>query len=65
MPDLKLCQNCRFFDGPDDGLKTGYCRRYAPKPHIASSATDGTAAAVLFPEVWGGDWCGEWEVRHG
>lgn len=58
------CNNCRWFmelsddsyySGESDGI--GECRRHAP----IAIVTDAKSRIILWPEVAGGDWCGEFE----
>lgn len=58
--DIKQeCANCRFSAWGDHDEFDNYldCRRHAP---IASRSV-----VTGWPVVFIGDWCGDWEARHG
>ena len=62
-PDMdginKECGNCRFSAWGDHDEFDNYldCRRHAP----VASRSVGTG----WPVVFVGDWCGDWDTRHG
>ena len=63
------CKNCIFFT--DDGMEgedVGECHRYPPK--MAMTKRQETLAndientwVGLYPEVFVGGWCGEWQKK--
>ena len=59
MAEKQECDNCRFaskenLDPYDNYAK---CHRHAPQ------VFDGVGTS--WPIVFVGDWCGDWEARHG
>lgn len=50
------CLKCRFCEQLDE--TSGVCRRYAPRPCLASQE-DGSIPSAEWFKVWRGDWCGE------
>lgn len=59
----KNCSNCKF---SSDELQ---CRRYAPRPIMASVSDDDSPQnslppIALWPLVEFDDWCGEWQLEE-
>ena len=55
------CEGCKFYECLYKGSATGYCKRYAPRPFVATNGTD--SAEWTFPTVAAIEWCGEFEQR--
>lgn len=64
------CETCRFWNIDEagdnrDGVVTGGCHRYPPKPFRSpdSDLIDFAADSFSFPIVHAIDWCGEWRAQ--
>lgn len=64
------CGDCEFWDEVD--LDKGECKRYPPLPLLAFEKTGDSYTSYYpfdelseFPEVFSGDWCGEFRPKNG
>jgi hypothetical protein len=56
MNHRKECDNCLYGGKDDDHDNYVECRRHAPR------VFDGVG--TVWPTVYLGDWCGDWETRR-
>ncbi len=49
------CASCHYWYGNRSGDRMGCCRRHSPRTVYGKDQTK-------FPEMWGGEWCGDYRV---
>ena len=53
------CASCHYWYGNRSGDRMGWCRRHSPRTVYGKDQTK-------FPEMWGGEWCGDYrEMKQG
>ena len=56
----RKCYTCKFWSEQyRDEFRDGYCKRHAPVTLITTVYYD--AKKPIFPEMRGGNFCGDWE----
>lgn len=48
-----MCASCHYWYGNRSGDRMGCCRRHSPRTVYGKDQTK-------FPEMWGGEWCGDY-----
>jgi hypothetical protein len=56
--DVKICTNCRYYDGSN-----GLCRRNPPQVYSMGDVHWGFSEHYDWPYVNGTDWCGDWKLN--
>ena len=62
----KRCGNCEFYHTEDQGGDAGQCRFNAPLPTLKSAMMSEKffkEAALTWPNVKPGDWCGQYKEK--
>jgi hypothetical protein len=57
------CDDCLFWDEPDEGRSWGECHRHAPV--VVQVLIDGGGGETRWPATKGGDGCGDGEPTGG
>lgn len=47
------CASCHYWYGNRSGDRMGCCRKHSPRTVYGKDQTK-------FPEMWGGEWCGDY-----